>query len=153
MSKTSLAILALSFAAASAGFALCMSLVHYPTWAFVPLDAFREFQQGSAIRTVPAAMALGIPSLVLTLITAIRGLERVPRSVIWIAVILAAIPWIATPTIMLPIQERLAAEGPTSELVNQLLWKDMLFRSLPPVVQSSILLAAIVRSVRRINAP
>jgi|GEM_PF-6586352 len=67
---------------------------------FIPPDAFREFQEASAIRTVPLAIVLGISSLVLTLITAIRGLPNVPRSVIWIAVILAAIPWKATPTLL-----------------------------------------------------
>jgi hypothetical protein len=149
VSKTNIAILALLFAGVSSGFALCMSFVHYATWGFIPPDAFREFQQASAIRTVPIAIALGIPSLVLTLITAIRGLPNVPRSIIWIAVILAAIPWVTTPTIMIPIQERLAAAGPTSELIKQLLWRDILLRSLPPVIQSTILLGAVLRSVRR----
>jgi len=149
MSKTNIAILALLFAGLSAGFALCMSFVHYATWEFIPPDAFRDFQQASAIRTVPVAIALGISSLVLTLITAIRGLANVPRSVIWIAVILAAIPWVATPMIMIPIQGRLAAEGPTSGLIKQLLWSDILLRSLPPVIQSTILLGAVLRSIRR----
>ena len=149
MSKTNAVILALLFAGVSSGFALCMSFVHYATWEFIPPDAFRAFQQASALRTVPAAIALGISSLVLTFITAIRGLPNVPRSVIWIAVILAAIPWIATPTIMIPLQERLAAAGPASELIQQLLWKDILLRSLPPAIQSIILLGAVLRSVRR----
>jgi hypothetical protein len=126
-----------------------MSFVHYATWEFVPPDAFQKFQQASAMRTVPLAIALGISSLVLTLITAIRGLPNVPRSVIWIAVILAAIPWIATPTLILPIQESLAAAGPKSELIKQLLSRDILLRSLPPVIQSVILLGAVLRCVRR----
>ena len=92
MSKTNMAILALLFAGVSSGFALCMSFVHYATWGFIPPDAFREFQEASALRTVPVALALGVSSLALTLITAIRGLPNVPRSVIWTAVILAAIP-------------------------------------------------------------
>jgi hypothetical protein len=54
MSKINIAILALLFAGVSSGFALCMSLVHYPTWGFIPPDAFREFQQAAAIRTAPA---------------------------------------------------------------------------------------------------
>jgi hypothetical protein len=97
---------------------------------------------------VPVAIALGISSLLLTLITAIRGLPNVHRSVIWIAVILAAVPWVATPTIMIPIQERLAAAGPASGLIKQLLWKDILLRLLPPVIQSMILLGAVLTSVR-----
>ena len=149
MSKTNIAILALLLAGVSSGFALCMSFVHYATWGYVPLDAFREFQQASALRTVPVAIALGISSLLLTLITAIRGLPNVPRAVIWIAVILAAVPWIATPTIMIPIEERLAAAGPSSALINELLLKDILLRSSPPVIQSLILLGAVLRSVRR----
>ena len=149
MSKTNIAILALLFAGVSSGFALCMSFVHYATWGFIPPDAFREFQQASAVRTVPVAIAFGISSLLLTLITAIRGLPNVPRSLIWIAVILAAVPWVVTPTIMIPLQERLAAAGPASGLIKQLLWKDILLRSLPPVIQSMILLGAVLRSVRR----
>ena len=149
MPKTTVAILALLFAGVSSGFALCMSFVHYATWRFIPPDAFGAFHQASAIRTVPLAIALGVSSLVLTLITAIRGLPNVNRTVIWIAVILAAIPWVATPTIIIPIQERLAAAGPTSELVEQLLWRDVLLRSFPPVIQSLILLWAVLRSVGR----
>lgn len=145
MSKTNIAILALLAAGISVGFALCMSVVHYATWGFIPPDAFGEFQQASAVRTVPLAIALGVSSFVLTLITAIRGLPSVPRFVIWIAVILAVIPWVATPTVMIPIQGRLAAAGPTTELIKQLLWSDILLRSLPPVVQSMILLWAILR--------
>ena len=149
MSKTNTAILALLFAAVSSGFALCMSLVHYATWSFIPPDAFRAFQDASAARTVPIAITLGICSFALTLITAIRGLPGVSRSVIWVAVVLAAIPWVATPIVMIPIQERLAADGPTSALIEQLLWSDILLRSLPPAIQSTILLAAVLRSTRR----
>lgn len=143
---TNFAILALLLAGVSAGFALCMSVVHYSTWGFIPPEAFREFQEASAMRTVPVAVVLGISSLVLSLITAIRGLPNVPRSILWITVILAAIPWLATPTIMIPLQERLATAGPTTELVKELLWKDVLLRSLPPVFQSIILLVAVLRS-------
>jgi hypothetical protein len=148
MSKITIAILALLFAGASAGFALCMSFVHYATWGFIPPDAFQEFQQASAMRTVPLAIALGISSLVLTLVTAIRGLPTAPRSVLWIAVILAAIPWVATPTIMIPIQERLAAAGPASGFIKQLLWYDILLRSFPPVIQSMTLTWAVSRARR-----
>ena len=148
MSKITTVILALMFAGLSAGFALCMSFVHYATWEFIPPEAFGPFQQASATRTVPIALALGIPSLALTLITAIRGLPNVPRPLIWIAVILAAIPWIATPTIMIPIQARLAAAGPAGELIAELVWKDVLLRTLPPVVQSMILLWAALKSRR-----
>jgi hypothetical protein len=151
MWKITVAIIALLLAGVSAGFALCMSFVHYPTWEFISPEPFREFHEASARRTVPSALVLGISSLALTLATAIRGLPNVRRSVIWIAVILAVIPWIATPTIMIPIQERLAAAGPTNELVKELFWKDVLFRSLPPVIQSVVLLGAILKSLRRTN--
>jgi|SRR4029450_4223344 hypothetical protein len=149
MSKINLAVLALLFAATSAGFAICMSLVHYPTWRFIPSPAFTQFQHASAVRTVPVALALGIPSLVLAAITAFLGLPGVPRSLLWMAVILAAIPWIATPTVMIPIQARLAVNGPISELVQELVWKDILLRSVPPFIQSMILFAAVLQSIRR----
>lgn len=36
-----------------------------------------------------------------------------------------------------------AYTGPTSELIKQLFWKDVLLRSLPPVIQSMVLLGAV----------
>ena len=147
MSKINLAVLALVSAAASTGFAICMTVVHYSTWRFIPTSAFPQFQDASAMRTVPLAFALGIPSLVLTAITAFRRLPRVSSWLLWIAVALAAVPWIATPAVMIPIQARLAANGPATELVQQLVWNDLLLRSLPPFIQSMILLAAVLRSV------
>jgi asparagine N-glycosylation enzyme membrane subunit Stt3 len=146
MSRITTAILALLFAGLSAGFGLCMSIVHYHTWSFVPQSAFREFQNASAIRTIPLAIALGISSLLLSAITAYRGLPGVARPLLWLAVALAAMPWVATPTVMTPLQARLAAEGPVAGLVAELVWKDLVLRSLPPTIQSIILLLAVVRS-------
>ena len=138
MSRTTTAILALLVAALSTGFALCMSIVHYKTWAFVPPLAFQKFQNASATQTVRLAIALGIPSLLLAAITAYRGLPGVARSPLWLAAVLAAVPWVATPTVLIPLQERLAAAGPVAGLVAELFWKDLTLRSLPPTLQSAI---------------
>lgn len=83
VSRTTTAILALLVAALSTGFALCMSIVHYKTWAFVPPLAFQKFQNASATQTVPLAIALGIPSLLLAAITAYRGLPGVAHLFGW----------------------------------------------------------------------
>lgn len=151
MSKINLAVLALIFAAASTGFAICMSMVHYSTWHLIPSSAFAQFQHASAMRTVPLAVAVGIPGLVLAAITAFRRLHGVPPWLMWIAVALAAVPWIATPTVMIPIQARLAANGPAFELVQELVWNDFLLRVMPPFCQSMILLAAVLLSLRRVS--
>ena len=149
MSKINLAVLALIFAGASTGFAICMSVVHYSTWQFIPSSAFAQFQHASAMRTVPLAIAVGIPGLVLAGITALRRLPGVSTWLLWIAVALAALPWIATPTVMIPIQVRLAANGPVPTLVQELVWNDVLSRSLPPFIQSIILLVAVLQSLKR----
>jgi hypothetical protein len=152
LSKINLAVLALLFAAASTGFAICMSVVHYSTWQFIPSSVFAQFQPASAMRTVPLAVALGIPSLVLAAITAFRRLPGVSPSQLWIAAALAAVPWIATPTVIIPIQARLAASGPVTEIVQELVWNDFLLRSMPPFIQSMILLAAVLQFLRRAKA-
>ena len=126
-----------------------MSIVHYKSWAFVPTSAFHEFQNASATRTVPVAIALGIPSLLLAALTAYRGLPAVARPLLWLAAVLAAIPWVATPTVMIPLQERLAAEGPVAGLVGELFWKDLVLRSVPPTLQSVILFVSVVRCKQR----
>jgi hypothetical protein len=149
MSKINLAVLALIFSAASTGFATCMSVVHYSTWRFIPSSAFAQFQHASATRTVPLAVALAIPGLVLAAITAFKRFPGVSPWLMWIAVALAAVPWIATPTVMIPIQARLAANGPITELVQELVWNDFLLRSMPPLLQSMILFAAVLQSLRR----
>ena len=75
MSKIIVAVLALIFAA-STGFALCMSVIHYSTWRFIPAGAFVQFQHESAMRTVPLALAVGISGWVLAAITAFRTRTR-----------------------------------------------------------------------------
>lgn len=152
MARTTLALLALVAAALSAGFALCMSIVHYSTWAFVPSSAFREFQDASAMRTVPTALALGIPSMALATVAAYRGVPGVTRWLLCAAAVLAVIPWVATPTVMIPLQFQLTAEGPAVGLVRELVRKDLVLRTLPPILQTGLLFVAVARCDHRCSS-
>jgi len=128
-----LAVAALLVAGLAAGFALCMNVVHYRTWGAVPAAGFAAFQRVSAAQTVPAAAALGLPSLVLAVLLARRGLPGVARGWLWAAAALAALPWVATPAVLLPLQARLGAAGPAPDLVTRLGWADLLLRTVPPL--------------------
>src|SRR5215207_5330708 len=101
MRQLRLALLALLFSALAAGFALCMNVVHYRTWPLVPPAAFPRFQDASALHTVPTAALLGLPSLVLAILVARKGLPGVAGALLWVAAGLAALPWIATPLLFI----------------------------------------------------
>lgn len=141
------AILALLFSGLAAGFALCMNVVHYRTWSLVPADAFARFQDSSAIHTVPAALLLGLPSLAFALVVARRGMPGVAGAWLWVAVVMAALPWVATPLWFVGLQGRLSAAGPTEGLMAQLAWGDLLLRTAPPLIQASIHWRALRRSL------
>ena len=145
-----LALLALLFAALAAGFALCMNVVHYRTWPFVPPAAFPRFQDASALHTVPAAALLGLPSLVLAILVAREGLPGVAGALLWVAVGLAAVPWIATLLLFVPLQGKLSAAGPEAGTVRELVWGDLLLRAAPPLLQALIQGWAVLRALRAV---
>lgn len=126
---------ALLFSGLAAGFGLCMNVVHYRTWALVPAAAFPAFQNASAWHTVPLAALIGLPSLALAVAVARGG---APRAALWAAAALAAVPWVATPIWLVPLQGQLAASGPTAALVGRLVTSDLLLRVLPPLLQAGL---------------
>ena len=148
MKQFRLVLFALLFAALAAGFALSMNVVHYRTWGFVPPAAFTRFQDASARHTVPMAVLIGLPNLVLAILVARKGLPGVAGAILWVAVGLAALPWIATPLLFVPLQGKLSAAGPEAGLVRELLWSDLLLRVAPPLLQSLIQAWAVLRALR-----
>lgn len=147
MERTRPAVLAMLFSGLAAGFALCINVVHYRTWPFVPPSAFQRFQDASGAHTVPAAALLGLASLVLAVVVARRGLPGVSRGLLWAAAALALVPWVATPVLFLPLQGQLAATGPSAALVSRLASADLLLRAIPPVAQALIHWWALSRAV------
>jgi hypothetical protein len=145
-----LGVLAMLLSCLAAGFALCMNIVHYRTWYFVPPAAFPRFQDASAIHTVPAAAILGLTSLILATLVARKGLPGVSRVPLWVAVALAMLPWVVTPLLFIPLQGRLSAAGPVEGLVWELVWNDLLLRAAPPLMQAMIHYWAVQRSLKAI---
>jgi hypothetical protein len=145
-----LASTSLALGAMSAGFAFCMNVVHYRTWSNVGASDFAAYQDASALATVPAALAIGLPSVVWALRLARRGLPGVRRRGLAAAALLAVTPWIATPVYFVPLQRQLHDEGPASRLLTELSWADLVLRALPPLLQT-VLVALALRRARRTN--
>lgn len=137
-----------ALAALSAGFAVCMNVVHYRTWTKVPADAFGAFQTTSAEHTVPAAALLGLSALAANALAARRATPGVARGWLWLALVLGAVPWISTPAMFVGMQADLAASGPTSAAVGKLVVLDLLLRTVPPTLQAAILLTALHRAMK-----
>lgn len=100
------------------------------------------------MHTVPMAVLLGLPSLVLSILVARVGLPGVARALLWVAAGLAALPWIATPLFFVSLQGKLSAAGPEVGLVSELLWSDLLLRVAPPVLQALIQGWAVLRALK-----
>lgn len=147
-SNVPLAMTALVLAALSAGFAAAINVVHYRSWPNVGQVDFAAFQSSSARHTVPAAVAVGLPSMVWAIRLARRGLRGVDRRQLLAAAALSVLPWLATPIYFVPLQQRLHDAGPTSGLVRELVWADLVLRVVPPMIQT-LLLAMALRRHRR----
>ena len=143
--RSRLAITAVAAAGLAAGFAICMNVVHYRTWALVPSVAFQPFQNASALHTIPAAALIGGGSLACTVIVARRGLPGTSQALLWAAAALAAMPLLVTPAVFVSLQGALAQAGPTPELVERLVGADLALRAIPPVLQLLILCLALLR--------
>lgn len=147
-SNVPLAMTALALGALSAGFAAAINVVHYRSWPNVGQVDFAAFQHSSARHTVPAALAIGLPSMVWAIRLARRGLHGVDRRQLLAAAALSALPWLATPIYFVPLQQRLRDAGPTSGLVSELVWTDLGLRVVPPVIQTLLLAMALRRHHR-----
>lgn len=152
MPKLKLAVAAVTFAALSAGVAMCINVVHYQTWTLVPPAGFGPFHEASGIRDASMAAAVGSPNLVLAVLLARRGLPGVSRAPLWAAALLSMAPWMVTPVVFLPLQASLAAFGPTPEFVFRLVCLDLLLRASPLMVQLCVYLWVLIRSLNFLGA-
>jgi hypothetical protein len=149
-----LPLLSVVFAAASVGVAYTCNLALYGVWSLIPAEAFAAYQNAHALRFVPIALACGIPNLILAVWLAWRAAPPTPRWALWLGALLALLPWVVTPLYFIPLQGRLAAAGPTPELVGELVSSDLLLRTLPPTLQLALLLWALLGAQRgQIEAP
>jgi len=145
LSALALGLTALTLSALAAGFALAVNIVHYRSWPNVSTADFGAFQSASARHTVPAAVALGLPSLVWAVRLARRGLAGVDRRQLIVATGLAAVPWITTPAYFVALQQRLHDAGPAMGPMTELVWADAALRVLPPLAQTLLLALALRR--------
>jgi hypothetical protein len=139
-------ILALVTAAVSVGCTWTINIAVYRTWVFVPAAAFPQYQQAHELRFVPLAVLFGLSSIVFAVMVAWRGLPNVPRTPLWIAAVLALVPWIVTPIFFIPLQGQLSVAGPTPDLVNRLVNASLVLRDVPPTLQMIILCWAVLQS-------
>lgn len=149
---TALAVTTLALSGLAAGFALCMNVVHYRTWPEISTADFAAYQEASALHTVPAALAIGLPGLVWAVRLALRGLPGTRRRWLTLVAGMAAVPWIATPAYFVAMQQTLHDAGPDPSLVAELVWVDLALRVAPPILQTAVLAQALRRHGRANSA-
>jgi hypothetical protein len=149
MKTFSLSVVTLAFVAASAGCAWTVNVALYRLWPLLTPAVFAVYQAEHARLFVPLAALLGLPSVVLALLMAWRGVPALPRWVLWAGAALALLPWLATPVYFLPLQHQLSVAGPTPALVGQLVAADLALRTVPPTLHLGIVLWALLASARQ----
>jgi hypothetical protein len=103
-----------------AGVIWTMQVVHYPLFARVPADAFRDYERAHMTRIT----AIVGPSMLVEMLTAAAIVIATPAGVApaaaWLGLGLLAAIWVSTATTQGPIHRRLAEGGWDARLIARL---------------------------------
>jgi hypothetical protein len=72
----------------------------------------------------------------------------IPLGAAWSALALQVVMWVSTVSIQIPIQLRLGARGYSRELLERLIWTDLLYRKIPGYARLAITAWMLYRVVR-----
>lgn len=114
------------------------SFVNYPTWPLIGAAEFRAYHQTLGPLVIGYMV---IPMLVGTALTILLAWFRpvpIPRSAIWLSIILQMAIWISTATIQLPIQFQLSANGQSLPMIEQLIFTNFWYRKIPQIINTAL---------------
>jgi hypothetical protein len=134
----------------SLGEAAFESHVNYPAWLALSGPGFVPYH-----RVISARIGLLIVPLVAS--TALNVLllwyrpAQVPRLAVWATLVLQAVAWTSAVLVQIPIQMSLGQHGYSRELIERLIWTDLLYRRVPSHLRlliSGWMLYVVVRAAR-----
>jgi hypothetical protein len=125
--------------------------VNYPAWLALSGPGFAPYH-----RVISARIGLLIVPLVVSTVLNVLLLwyrpAQIPGLAVWATIGLQAVAWTSAILVQIPIQMSLGQHGYSRELIEQLIWTDLLYRRVPSHLRlliSGWMLYAVVRAARR----
>lgn len=142
-----MATLFFAFSFFSLGAGVFEGQVNYPAWLRISDQSFIPYHQAIAAR-----IGFLVVPLVLTTVFNILLLRWRPASIplgaVWGTLALQVVMWISTVSIQIPIQLQLGARGYSRELLERLIWTDLLYRKIPGYARLAITGWMLYRAVK-----
>ena len=121
----------------SVGEAAFEAHVNYPAWLLISDDSFGPYHREITARIPFLLVPIGI-SMVLNVLLLWRRPPSIPLWSLWATLGLQLLAWLSTAFIQIPIQRQLGAGGYSRELLERLIWTDLLYRKLPSYVRLAV---------------
>jgi hypothetical protein len=134
----------------SFGAAVFEGHVNYPAWLQISDQSFVPYHRAISARIglliVPLALTTALNALLIW-----RRPASIPLWAVWVTLALQMLGWVSTVLIQIPIQMRLSSGGFSRELLERLIWTDLLYRKTPGYIRLAItgwMLHRVVKAAR-----
>lgn len=121
----------------SFGEAVFEGQVNYPAWLRISDQSFVTYHQAISARIGVLIVPLVLATVANILLIWWRP-TSIPRWAVWSTLALQMLMWVSTVLIQIPIQLRLGSGGYSSELLQRLIWTDLLYRKVPGYIRLTI---------------
>jgi hypothetical protein len=125
--------------------------VNYPAWLQISDDSFPAYH-----RVISARIGFLIVPLVLATLLNVVLIWLRPAAVaswtVWATLAMHALAWGSALLVQIPIQVQLSQDGYSRELIERLIWTDLLYRKMPGYLRLLIMgwmLYGVVRTASR----
>ena len=128
------------------GLIVFVHFVHYPLFEKVHPDAFREYHAEHVRRTTPAVFAPMVVELIASGLLVYKRPEGTPAALAWAGLLAAAVCWLSTAALSVPLHTRLA--GGFEAHVHRSLVRTNLVRLLAWGAHSAVMLIMAWRAMK-----
>jgi hypothetical protein len=129
-----IATLFFAFSFFSSGEAAFEGHVNYPSWLVISDQSFQAYHQALSSRIAFLIVPLALTTVLNVLLIWWRP-PSIPGWAVWTTLGLSLSGWISTISVQIPIQMHLYAHGYSAELLQRLIWTDLLYRKIPGYIR------------------
>jgi len=129
-----IATLFFAFSFFSFGEAVFEGHVNYPAWLVISDQSFQAYHQALSSRIAFLIVPLALTTVLNVLLIWWRP-PCIPGWAVWTTLGLSVSGWISTLSLQIPIQMQLYAHGYSAELLQRLIWTDLLYRKIPGYIR------------------
>jgi hypothetical protein len=121
----------------SFGAAVFEGHVNYPAWLRISDQSFVPYHRAISERIGVLIVPIVLSTVFNILLIWWRPLS-IPLWAVWSTLALQTLMWVSTVLIQIPIQMRLSAGGYSGDLLQRLIWTDLLYRKVPGYIRVAI---------------